>query len=589
MSDYRHPRQDALFLLNELIDIEALCQQGGEEEVTADLIAAVLEEAARFGSERLAPSNRIGDLNPARLEADGVQESPGFAEIYRAFCDAGWPSLIGPSAYGGQALPNALSLAVHEIWNSANLAWALCPLLTQGAMEALIAHGSDDLRSLWLEKLVSGEWTGTMNLTEPDAGSDLAAIRTRAVPEGDHYRISGQKIFITWGDHRMADNIVHLVLARLPDAPPGVKGISMFLVPKCLLNADGSPGAHNDLRAVSLEHKLGIHGSPTCVMSYGDNGGAIGYLIGEAHRGLQCMFTMMNSARQAVGLQGLAVAERAYQAARDYARERVQGEIQGQRVTIIHHPDVRRMLAQMKAANEAMRGLMYEAAAEVDRARLARAEDDRAAHRARVALYTPIVKGWLTELAQEVTSLAVQVHGGMGYVEETGVAQYYRDARILPIYEGTTGIQALDLVGRKIAADGGQALAALLEDIAGTLRDADRVSAHLRETMAAALQSTRDTLAALMQRQQTDPLCAQTGSVALLMQLGYLCGGWMHLRAAQRAGEQLEQGLGDDAFLRARRMTAEVYADQLLPRCFALSHAVLAASEQLMALNEEQF
>ncbi|MBV1789694.1 acyl-CoA dehydrogenase [Marinobacterium sp. D7] len=587
MSEYTYPRNEALFLFNRVLRIPELCRLGGLDEVNEELITAVLDEAARFGSERLAPSNREGDINPARMTDDGVQEPPGFAELYREFCDAGWPSLIAPTEFGGQGLPNVLSVAVHEIWNSANLAWALAPLLTQGAMEALVAHGSEQLKSLWLARLVSGEWTGTMNLTEPDAGSDLAALRTRADPEGDHYRIKGQKIFITWGDHRMASNIVHLVLARLPDAPAGVKGISMFLVPKYLLDQNGEPGEQNDLRAVSLEHKMGIHGSPTCVMSYGETQGAIGYLIGEENRGLACMFTMMNSARQAVGLQGLAVAERAYQVACRYARERVQGEIDGQRVAIIHHPDVRRMLAQMKAANEAMRALAYEAAAEVDRARLAEDEQTRATHQARVALYTPIVKGWLTELAQEVVSLAVQVHGGMGYIEETGVAQYLRDARILPIYEGTTGIQALDLVGRKILADDGRALAELLDEIEASIQSAGKAGERIKQRMAQALDTARETQIELKALMNSDPLSAQAGAVSLMLQLGYLCGGWMQLRAAQEAGMGLDEGEG--GFYSARQLSAELYADLLLPRCEALKYAVLSGASNLMALEDEQF
>jgi len=586
MNEYHYPRNEALLLLDRVLRIPELCRRAGQDEVNEELIAAVLDEAARFGSERLAPSNREGDLNPAYMTDDGAREPAGFAELYREFCAAGWPSLKGPPEYGGQGLPNVLSVAVNEIWNSANLSWALAPLLTQGAMEALEAHGSEQLKSLCLAKLVSGEWTGTMNLTEPEAGSDLAALRTRAEPEGDHYRIRGQKIFITWGDHRMSDNILHLVLARLPDAPPGVKGISMFLVPKYLLDENGQPGEANDLRVVSLEHKLGIHGSPTCVMSYGENQGAVGYLVGEQNQGLACMFTMMNSARQAVGQQGLAVAERAYQAARDYAKERVQGEIDGKRVTIIHHPDVRRMLAQMKAANEAMRGLAYEAAAAVDRARLAEEPDERAAHQARVALYTPIVKGWLTELAQEVVSLAVQVYGGMGYIEESGIPQYFRDARILPIYEGTTGIQALDLVGRKIQADEGRALRALFDEIKQTIDSADSAGTRIRQGMIRALDSSRKTLEALMAQQKRDPLSARAGCVGLLMQLGYLCGGWMQLRVSQELGRQPEEG---NPFITARRQSAEIYADLLLPRCESLQYAVLGDAAALMAIDEAQF
>ncbi|MBY4677483.1 acyl-CoA dehydrogenase [Marinobacterium arenosum] len=590
MSDYRFPRQDALFVLQQLVGLEALCRQAGLDEVNDELVSAILDEAARFGAEQLAPSNVQGDRQPARLGEQGVEETAGFAELYRQFRDAGWPALAGDPRYGGQGLPNVLSTAVNEIWQSANLAWSLCPLLTQGAIEALQYHGSDTLKQTYLPMLVSGEWVATMNLTEPDAGSDLAAIKTRAVPEGDHYRLSGQKIFITWGDHRMTDNIVHLVLARLPDAPAGVKGISLFLVPKFLPDEQGGFTELNDLQASALEHKLGIHGSPTCVMNYGDGGGALGYLVGEPNAGLACMFTMMNSARQAVGLQGLSVAERAYQQARDYARERLQGTLpDGRRLTIIHHPDVRRMLMQMKASLEAMRALAYVAAAEVDRARHVGEASDQNRHQARVELYTPIIKGWLTELAQEVAYLAIQVYGGMGYIEETGVAQYYRDARILTIYEGTTGIQALDLVGRKILADRGAALVALLDEIDADLQVADKSLEPLRQRVSRALQQARQAGQWLLSAAAENPQAAGAASVPLLMLLGYLCGGWQMLNAAQRAGELLQAGEGDADFLRAKQVTARFYCEQLLPRCDSLLAAIVAGPEAVMALKEEQF
>lgn len=422
MADYVHPYRDTEFVLNEVLGFERLCAELGLGDINSELAAAVLAEAGKLGAEVLAPLNAVGDREGVRLTEHGVKEAPGFADAYRLFSEGGWCSLTAPEAFGGQALPSVLGTAVSEVWHAANMAFALCPLLTQGAIEALAHHASAPLQARYLPRLVSGEWTGTMNLTEPDAGSDLAAVKARAVPEGEHYRITGQKIFISWGDHQMTSNVIHLVLARLPDAPAGVKGISLFLVPKFLPNAAGEAAEPNDVRCVSLEHKLGIHGSPTCTMSFGEQGGAIGYLVGEPHAGLACMFTMMNHARQAVGLQGLAISERAWQDARSYARERLQGtQRDGSRYPIIRFPDVRRMLMQMKASTEAMRALALLAAAELDRARHA---PDPASHRARqgrVDLYTPIIKGWLTELAQEVTSLAVQVHGGMGYVEETGV------------------------------------------------------------------------------------------------------------------------------------------------------------------------
>jgi alkylation response protein AidB-like acyl-CoA dehydrogenase len=580
MLNYRFPRDEALFLLQDVIALPAM------DEVGSEMVGAIMDEAARFGETCIAPANVTGDQQPATLTESGVEETPGFADIYRQFQEAGWPSLAGDPEYGGQGLPNLLSTATSEIWQSANLAWALCPLLTQGAIDALSHHGSEALRTTWLAKLISGEWTATMNLTEPDAGTDLAALKTRAVPEGDHYRINGQKIFITWGDHRMADNIVHLVLARLPDAPAGVKGISLFLVPKFLLDDQGQPSRRNDLKAVALEHKLGIHGSPTCVMSYGDEGGATGYLVGEPHQGLACMFTMMNAARQAVGVQGLALSERAYQAARDYARERVQGTLRdGSRVTIVHHPDVRRMLLQMKAACEGMRAFAYEASAEVDRARAAVDDKEREAREKRVALYTPLVKGWMTELAQEVCSLSVQVHGGMGYIEETGVAQLYRDARILPIYEGTTGVQALDLIGRKIALDGGEALNALFGDIERSLSECGDAPEVLRTGLSEALHALQDTVQVLMTPNPEDPQAAAGGSVSLLMALGYLCGGWMLLRSAHQAAQPEET----TPFLQMRQQVATAYAEQLLVRCSALAQSARAGAKTLMQVDEAQF
>ncbi|WP_432698207.1 acyl-CoA dehydrogenase [Marinobacterium sp. YM272] len=588
MHNYRYPREEVLFLLNDVIGLPRPAEGSEGEELDSDTVAAVIEEAARFGENLIAPSNVTGDRQPPQLGETGVTETAGFADIYHQFCEAGWPALGENPAYGGQGLPNLISTATSEIWQSGNLAWALCPLLTFGAIDALEHHGSDTLKSIWLEKLISGEWTGTMNLTEPDAGSDLAALKTRAEPEGDHYLIQGQKIFITWGDHQMASNICHLVLARLPDAPAGVKGISLFLVPKYLLDDQGVPAQRNDLRPLAIEHKMGIHGSPTCVMSYGDNGGAVGYLVGEPHQGLTCMFTMMNSARQSVGVQGLAVAERAYQAARDYARERVQGTLKdGSRVTIINHPDVRRMLVQMRASCEAMRAFAYEAAAEVDRARAVEGEE-QARREARVALYTPLVKGWLTELAQEVCSLAMQVHGGMGYIEETGVAQLYRDARILPIYEGTTGIQALDLIGRKIAADRGAALEDLFEEISGSLKACPDAPAPLREGLEKALNQARRCVGHLMQAAGQDPAAPAAGSVNLMLLLGYLCGGWMLLRSAQRAAEREKQS-DNSAFWQTRQKVAAAYAEQLLVRCGYLAQAASAGSANLMEIDEDQF
>ena len=587
MSEYRFPRQDAQFVLDHIVNFSGLCAEIGHDDLASGLSDAILDEAARLGEQVLAPLNKVGDQQGAVLGEKGVEETAGFAQAYKQFAQSGWPSLVAPEAFGGQALPKVISTAVNEVWQSSNMAFALCPLLTQGAIEALLTHASDELKETYVTPLVSGEWTATMNLTEPDAGSDLAAIKSRAVPEGDHYRITGQKIFITWGDHQMADNIIHLVLARLPDAPAGVKGISLFVVPKFLVNADGSLGERNDAKAVSLEHKLGIHASPTCVMSFGDEGGAIGYLVGEPHTGLACMFTMMNDARQGVGLQGLAISERAYQHARTYAKERIQGTLRdGSRVNLMKHPDVRRMLMLMKSGVEAMRALMYLASATGDQLEHA-SENEAHALQARVDLYTPIVKGWMTELAQEVTSLGVQIHGGMGFVEETGAAQFLRDARILPIYEGTTGIQALDLVGRKTLSDEGQALTLLLQEV-----ETELANMVLPVTLSGALErcqmgvdNAKEALAYLL----ANPKQAPAIGVNLMMLLGYLLGGWLMLRAAGKAQELSKQPSADTAFLMTKQQTAHFYCEHYLPRIAMHLAIINAGGESLMAIDEAQF
>ncbi|RDE24994.1 acyl-CoA dehydrogenase [Motiliproteus coralliicola] len=593
MSEYRHPYRDMQFVINELLGLDQFCQRFDIEEVNSELANAILEEAGKLGETVLAPLNRSGDEQGATLTEQGVQQTAGFAEAYQQYVESGWGSLTARAEFGGQQLPNLLGTAVNEVWQSANMAFGLCPMLGQGAIESLTHHGSDELQLLFLPKLVSGEWTGTMNLTEPGAGSDLAAIKTRAVREGDHYRITGQKIFITWGDHQMTDNIVHLVLARLPDAPAGVKGISLFVVPKFLLDSDGNPSEANDLKAVSLEHKLGIHGSPTCVMSFGDDGGAIGYLVGQENKGLAYMFTMMNHARQAVGLQGVAISERAYQHAVDYAKERLQGTgADGAQVPIIRHPDVRRMLMQMRASTEAMRAVAYLASMEIDRANHCSDAEQRLQHQGRVELLTPIVKGWLTEMAQEVTSLGVQVHGGMGFIEETGAAQYFRDARILPIYEGTTGIQALDLVGRKNLFNGGQLVASLLNEMEQTLTDLDSTN-ETTEVIAAALRSAlRDANEAqdwLLEAASKDEAAAGSVAVNFMMLFGYLSGGWMMARSALQAQAMLETGSGDAEFLQAKLVTARFYCEQLLPRTAGLLSAIRSGSDSTMALDDDQF
>jgi acyl-CoA dehydrogenase len=596
MTTYRAPVRDMQFVINELAGLKSLAALPGYEEVTPELAETVLGEAARLAGEVLAPLNKPGDERGASLTKDGVAAADGFAAAYRRFVDNGWNGLGGDPEYGGQALPGLLAAAAVEMWNSANMSFALCPLLTAGAMEAIKAHASDELKNRFLPKLVSGEWSGTMNLTEPQAGSDLSAVRTKAVPEGDHYRISGQKIFITWGDHDMAENIVHLVLARLPDAPEGTRGISLFLVPKFLVGPDGSLAGRNDVECASIEHKLGIHASPTCVMSFGEKEGAIGYLVGRENEGLPHMFTMMNEARQKVGLQGLAIAERAYQAARDYAKERVQGRPVGQRsgdrVTIIHHPDVRRMLLTMKSQIEAMRGFGYVLAADVDLAHKHPDTAERQRHQERVDLLTPVLKGWCTELGVEIASLGIQVHGGMGFIEETGAAQHLRDARIAPIYEGTTGIQAGDLVGRKLPGDNGRAMAALIGEMCAVeaqLGGSDNLDfPAIRENLAVGIQALEQATQWMLQTIGRDPDAALGASVNYMMLTGYVCGGWQMARAALVARARLNAGEDED-FCRAKIATARFYAEQILPKANALLTAVKSGASTALVLEEAQF
>ncbi len=547
----------------------------------AEMAAAVLGEAAKFAETELAPLNRPADRTGSVLENGVVRTPPGFREAYRKYVEAGWNGLACAPAHGGQGLPLALAVPVVEMWNSSCMSWALCPLLNHGATAMLEAHGSPEQQARYLGKLVSGEWTGTMNLTEPQAGSDLGALRARAVPHrdarwGEHYRISGQKIFITYGDHDLADNIIHMVLARTPGAPPSSRGISLFLVPKFLLDDEGRPGRRNDVRTLRVEEKLGIHASPTCVMSYGEEDGAIGWRIGEENRGLECMFTMMNSERLLVGVQGVALAERAYQAARDYARMRVQGQPVGMPRSaadpppIVHHPDVRRMLLSMRAATEAMRALVYYAAATIDAARQLPEGEARFVAQRRADLLIPVVKAWCTDLAVEIASTGVQVHGGMGFIEETGAAQYYRDARILPIYEGTNGIQANDLAGRKLGRDGAAAARALFAEMRESLPALAgvvglRAFGHRLNDGIAALDEATTLLLA------TDAAAAAGGAAPYLALFGTVTGGWLMARVALAA-----QTGGDRAFAAAKLATAQFYAEHFLARAPSWLPAIAA-------------
>jgi len=593
MSEYQAPLRDMNFVINELADLDTLAALPGYEDATPDMVEAILEQAAVLATEVFSPINYSGNEHGTFVEDGKVVSPPGFADAYRQFVENGWQGIGQPVEFGGQGLPFLVSSATAEMWYSSNMALALCPLLTSGAIEAIYQHGNEALKSDYLENIVTGNWAGTMNLTEPQAGTDLAAVRTRAVPEDDHYLISGQKIYITWGEHEMSDNIVHLVLARLPDAPEGVKGISMFLVPKYLPNDDGSLGERNDLKVVSVETKLGIHASPTCVMSYGDKGGATGYLVGEPNDGLACMFTMMNHARLEVGMQGVGIAERAYQRALAYAKERVQGNAPGieGRVTIIHHPDVRRMLMQMRSLTEAGRALAYISAAEYDRAHKEPSEQERAKHRRRIDLLTPVAKAWSTETSQEVASLGVQVHGGMGFIEETGAAQYLRDARILTIYEGTTGIQGLDLMGRKIIRDKGMALTELITEMSAFSRELESGGADLTVIagpFARSLKEFEEVSHWFLQEASNDVDLAGSISVNYLMMMGNLVCGWLMARAAAAAKQHLDAG-ADDEFYRNKIKTATFFAEHILSRCEGLKHSVRAGSSSIMSIGIEEF
>ncbi len=571
MTAYAAPLTDMRFVIGELAGLAEIAALPGLGDTSPELVDAILDEAGKFGAEVLAPLNRPGDIAGCGFNEGLVRTPEGFKEAYGQFVEGGWNGLPFDPEYGGHGLPWLVSAAVSEIWNAANMALALCPLLTQGAAEMLIVHGSSELKSRYLRKLVSGEWTGTMNLTEPQAGSDLGQTRCKAVRKDGRYLISGQKIFITYGDHDLTENIIHTVLARTPDAPPGVKGLSLFVVPKFLLNEDGSLGERNDLRCLSIEHKLGINASPTCVMSYGDGGGASGFLIGEETRGIEYMFTMMNNARLAVGLEGVAIAERAYQQARDYARARVQGRLLGggdpAPVAIVNHPDVRRMLLFMKAGTEAARALAYHVAASLDLARRHPDEAVRRDRRSQIDLLTPVIKAWCTDTAIEVANTGIQVHGGMGYIEETGAAQHLRDARIAAIYEGTNGIQALDLVGRKVARDKGAAATAFIATVGALGRQCGNAGGDDLTVIARRLLTGVEALGKatdwLVETYPRDPRAVAAGAVHYLRLFGIVAGGWLMARAALRATAKLAGG--DDAeYLRGKVITARFFADQYL-------------------------
>ena len=595
---YQSPTQDIQFALETLANLEKLATLPGLEDATTDVVAQMIEEGGKFFSDELAPTNWDADQAGCSLENGVVRTYEKFPELYAQYRETGWIGAAYDPEIGGLGLPWAVNAAGQEMLFAANMSFSLCPLLSQGAIEAIEAHGSPDQRAKYFERLVTGEWSGTMNLTEPHAGSDVGALKSRAEPQPDGtYRIFGQKIYITFGEHDMADNIIHLVLARTPGAPAGTKGISLFIVPKFLVNDDGSLGARNDAKCIKLEEKLGIHASPPCVMQYGDDDGAVGYMIGPENGGMACMFTMMNNARLSVGIQGLGIAERAYQHALAYAKDRVQsakiGGTSKDRVRIIEHPDVRRNLLLMKSQIEAFRGMAYHATSHIDIARRADDRDEAAKAQRRVDLLTPIVKGWGTDIACEIASTGVQIHGGMGFVEETGAAQHYRDARILPIYEGTNGIQALDLIGRKLARDRGRSvdeMMAEMQAVVDALNAADHVT--LRAIAARLAPAMADLHAAsdyLLQTAGENMPSAAVGATPYLTLWGTVAGGWVMAAEALEATRRLADGDENQAFLETKLVSARFFADQLLPRSSGLLEAVRSSTDEVIGLDEAAF
>ncbi|MCU6498698.1 acyl-CoA dehydrogenase [Rugamonas sp. A1-17] len=594
---YQAPLKDMLFVMNELADLAGVNALPGNEDATPDTAEAVLEENAKFVANVVAPLNNPSDKEPSFWHDGQVTTSKGFKEAFKAFAEAGWQGVQHPVEFGGQGLPKLLATPCIEMLNAGSISFALCALLSDGAIEALMTAGSDEQKAIYLENLVSGKWTGTMNLTEPQAGSDLAAVRTRAVPQGDGtYKVFGTKIFITYGEHDFTENIVHLVLARTPDAPAGVKGISLFIVPKFLVNADGSLGARNDAHCVSIEHKLGIKASPTAVLQFGDHGGAIGTLVGEENRGLEYMFIMMNAARFGVGMQGIGLAERAYQKAVAFAKDRVQSrDLAGSAgpVSIIHHPDVRRMLMSMRSQTEAARALAYVGAGISD---VAHSHADAEVRKANLAVYeylVPVIKGWSTEMSQDVTRDGVQVHGGMGFIEETGAAQHYRDAKILTIYEGTTAIQANDLVGRKTVRDGGAVAKSIIAQVRATEAQLAGVDSADFKAILTQLSSGSKDLEAVVEfvvaNVKSDIKGVFAGSVLYLKLAGLVLGGWQMARAALVAQQKLDANEGDASFYKAKIATARFFADHILSQASSLRIAIIDGSAGVLALSEDQF
>ena len=598
MTSYEAPLKDMQFVIRELAGLDQVLALPGWQDTDPEVVSAILQEASRFAAEVLTPLNGVGDQAGVIWKDSNVIMASGFREAYQRYIDTGWGRLGFDHDFGGQPIPSLVGAAVQEMWKSANLAFSSCFQLTQGAIEALLLRGTDDQKRKYLPKMVEGRWTGTMNLTEPQAGSDLAAVRTRAVQQPDNtYRIFGQKIFITYGEHDLSENIIHLVLARTPDAPVGVKGISLFVVPKFLVNDDGTLGQRNDAFCLSVEHKLGIHGSPTCVMSYGDQGGAVGYLVGEENRGLEYMFIMMNVARLSVGLEGVAIGERAYQQALAYARTRIQGRDVsggGDPVAIIQHPDVRRMLLLMKSQTEATRALAYVVVGARDIAMRHPDAATRNRSQAFVDLLTPVVKGWSTETGIEIASLGIQVHGGMGYIEETGAAQHWRDARITTIYEGTTGIQANDLVGRKIVRDRGVAIHAVLDEMRRldselAVKASNASLMSIRDGLARGLDALSNAVEYILVNYSANPKKVMFGGVPFLKLFGIVAGGWQLARGAVVSANRLAEDKGDQAFYASKIATARFFAEHVLAAAPGLAHTVVRGGQSAVEFSEEEF
>lgn len=588
MTKYIAPVEEVNFVLTHLCQMDDIQKLPGFEDATPDIVSAILQEAGKFSQEELAELNWSGDQSGVTIDATGVKSAPGFKEAYNKFVESGWISLAQPQNYGGQGLPFTLHMAASEFWNSSNMAFALCPMLSAGGVDALLAHGSNELKDKYLEKMISGEWAGTMLLTEPQAGSDLSALRSKAVPNDDHYLVSGNKIFITWGDHDMTENIIQFVLARLPNAPEGVKGISLFLVPKYLVNDDGSLGELNDSKASSIEHKLGIHASPTCVMNLGEKNGAIGYLVGEENNGLACMFTMMIHARLEVGLEGVSLSERSYQGAVEYARQRIQGVKPGHqgKVCIAEHADVRRMLMLMRCLTEASRAVCYVGSESYDHSKQNTDQILKSAHQTRMDLLIPILKGWSTEIAQEVTSLGIQVSGGMGFIEETGMAQHYRDARITTIYEGTTGIQANDLIGRKLLRDKGAGMKALINDMKAVIEQLPQSNLNdIAIDLQKGIECLESAVSSIFADAKNSYDFAGAVSVNLLMLAGTVCGAWQMARSA--IAVQSDAGLSTE-FCANKLATTRFYMKHVLPRALAYQQTIETTSDCVMGIPVDQ-